>query len=83
MEILRKEKQTKNYDLYRDVLSEKRFKKYLDTKIPNEVQLLQKVLMSADLSIPVASIDPGAKPASGESSHYEIFKVSWQSSHHG
>lgn len=37
MEILRKEKQTKNYDLNRDVLSEKRFKKYLDTKIPNEV----------------------------------------------
>lgn len=48
--------------------------------IHNDVKMLQKMQMSADLNVPPpASIDPNAKQPSGDSSHYEVYEVHWQS----
>jgi len=66
-------------EINRDILDVKRLKHLLD-HVGEDVKMLQKMHMSADLNIPPpASIDPNAKPPSGESSHYEVFEVHWQS----
>lgn len=62
-------------------MSVKRLKTLLDAPtFPEEVRMLQKLFMSADLAIPgPTAIDPSAKQPTGEAAHFEVFKVSWQS----
>lgn len=64
-------------------MSEQRFRKMLDKSIQDDVLVVQKFLMSGDLSIPqTGMIDPLLKPPTGNSQHFEVFKVSWQSRGH-
>lgn len=72
---------TSKLELQRDIMSVKRLKNLLDAPtFPEEVRMLQKLFMSADLAIPgPTSIDPSVKQPTGEASHFEVFKVSWQS----
>jgi hypothetical protein len=70
-------------DAYRDVMSAQRLRKLLHNEkngIAKDVTILQKFNMSADLIPPSSGfIDPTAKPSSGDSSQFEVYRVLWSS----